>query len=201
MRQKPFLICGDSNFPRLTLLNQRGQLPEGMSSLGEVSDRYTLQDALKLRLLSEAAQTIPITLAKQLASSALARLYPLDPFAYTSDESLFALLIHFDWPDRPEEITGRDVVAGRWQDIQGQTELRRGFWSDSAYVKSTLTLNVTAAAQRVLAIADELGLAEATTIPPIPENVSHYPDWFQTAEAARRALFSRLKAADRGADE
>jgi len=187
--------------PYFSNLKRRNKLPMVLSSLDDKTARYTLGDALKLRLMSEVAQTVPVALARQLASSALARLYPLDPFSYTGDVHLWATLVHFDWPDRPAEVEGRDVVAGRWQDIHDQTEVRRVFWSDSAYVKSTLTVNVTKAAQRVWKIADELGLAEARNIPPIPENVSHYPDWFQTAEAARRALWNRLKSDDRGTDQ
>jgi len=201
MRQKFGLICAGMGMPRFTVLKQRDHLPMVLSSLDDKTARYTLGDALKLRLMLEAGLTISVTLARQLASSALARLYPLDPFSYTGDEHLWATLIHFEWPDRPAEVAGRDVVAGRWQDIHDQTEVRRVFWSDSAYVQSTVTVNVTKAAQRVWEIADELGLAEVTKIPPIPENVSHYPDWFQTAEAARRALWSRLKSDDRGTAE
>lgn len=192
MKRKAMLAITDFPARQYEVYSSRGLIPVQVDE-GRWTE-YTLDDALMLRLMLNASTSISLENASFLARKALHALYPVNPFGFTNAEELWAALVVYDWPDAPEEWDCREVVAGRWQDIPGEIEKRVTHRMPGARVQIILTLSVSKAAQDVFTAAKDLGLPEADFAAPMPEDMTHYPEWLQKAEADRRDLL-------RGSDE
>lgn len=148
---------------------------------------YTIENAFSLKVLMDAAQNTDHASASVLARRALDKLRPLDPFAWSGDEELWVALIRYDWPDAPEDWDCREVVAGRWIDIQAAASRLVTEQAPGARIVGILSLSATKIAKAVLEEAREFGLPEGE-VHGVPEDLTGYPDWFKAKEEERRAV-------------
>lgn len=185
MKRQALLAITGCTAKAFEIWSARDLLPFAIPS-GRWSD-YTLDDALALALMLQAAKMTDLAAASRLAAGALPALHPLDPFAFCGSQELFAALIRYDWPDKPKGWDARTVVAGRWQDIEPLARERIADIAPDVRLVGILAVPVKRVAERLLSAAQELGLPEGE-VRAVPEDLTGYPAWFVAEETARRAL-------------
>lgn len=189
MKRKALLAITGCTPKSFETYSQRGRLPFAIPS--DRWSEYTMTDALELKILMRAAELTDLDNASKLARSALDKISPLNPFSYCGDEELFAALVRYDWPEKPEDWEERTVVGGRWQDIEAETRQFITEFLPGARLTGTLIVPVKQIADELLIEAHEFGLPEAA-VQPVPEDLTGFPDWFVEKEQARRAMLRKL---------
>ena len=187
MKRKALLAITECTPKAFETFSARGFLPFVIED-GNWSD-YTIYNAFSLKALTEAAACTSLSNAAFLAACALDALAPMDPFGFTDANEMWVALIHYHWPDAPEGWDCREVVAGRWCDLDTQAKSLLAERAPGAAVTAMLTVSATKIANTLLREARDFGLPEGE-IPAIPENLTGYPKWFVEAETARRNLLA-----------
>jgi hypothetical protein len=194
MKRRALLEITGCTIKAFETYSSRGFLPFSIRD-SRWSD-YSIEDAFALKVLTDAAAVTDLATASTFARGALKALHPLNPFAYMGDDEVWIALINYEDPEGTEGGTGSVVVAGRWRDIDAQARARLECVGPTAKLTSVLALSATRTARDVLQEARDFDLPEAE-VPPIPEDVSGYPEWFVENELARRAvLFERDEGGD-----
>ena len=186
MKRKALLNIADFSPRKFEVYSSRGLLPVDLED-NRWTD-YTLDDAFKMRLLAEVSELTSLENGAFLARRALDALYPLNPMGWTGDEELWVALVAYAWPDAPELWDCRQVVGGRWQDLQGQIADKITDRAPGATITGILTVSATRIGRHVWAEAHQLGLPEGQMPPAIPFDLTGFPEWFATAERNRRQL-------------
>ncbi|WP_406736444.1 hypothetical protein [Thioclava sp. GXIMD4215] len=184
MKRKALLMCASCTVKTLESYTARGISPI------HIEDRnwndYTLEQALQLRLMVQAAKSMDNDSAGLLARRAVDMLYPFTPFTYTGQD-MFVALVRYDWPSAPEGWDCRQVVAGRWEDLHTKAQEFVTSLDDGATLRSIEAYCVTDLAKEVWEEAHELGLPEGEAWPAaVSEDLTGYPEWFKEHEIARR---------------
>jgi hypothetical protein len=193
MKRKALLLTTGCTTKMMESWTARGLSP--LSSVDGNWNDYQQDDGITLRLMVMAAKGTDVNSASKLASAALRKLYPVHPLFYTDGVELWAALVHYDWPDAPEEWDARTVIAGRWCDLQEQAENFVAGIDEGAKVNSIYAVSVTKAALDFYHEAKELGLAEGEGFPAVPFDLTGFPDWFVDCETRRReVVFSKRES-------
>ena len=186
MKRKALLTIADFSARKFEIYSSRGLLPVVITDQGH--SNYSLADAFALRLLSEVGEVTSLENAAHFARKALDALRPINPMSFTNAEEMVVALVFYAWPDAPEGWDCRAVIGGRWQDLQGQIAEKILDPMPGAYVTAMLTVSASRIGRHVYQEARDFGLPEGEMPPAIPEDLTGYPEWFKTAERARRQL-------------
>lgn len=184
MKRKPLLAITGCTAKAFETWSFRGFLPFTIGD-GRWSD-YTIDQAFQIKLLMEAAQATDTAAAAYLASRALHKIYPLDPFSFTGGD-LWVALVRFEWEDAPADFEKLSVVAGRSGELTAKALEQVAAFDPKARLISLLCFSVDRIASELLVEAREWGLPEAE-VRPVPEDLTGFPEWFKDLEASRRAL-------------
>lgn len=187
MKRKALLIVADCSVKAFEGWASRGHLP--FAKEGKNWSDYSLDNAIELKLMVDAAKGTDVESAGVLASQALHKLHPIHPLYYTDNQELWVALVRYDWPDAPEDFDARTVVAGRWEEIEEKAQMFVRDISPDAAVVSIYAVSATRSATKAWEEAHELGLPEGdASYLSIPEDLAHFPEWFRACEMKRREV-------------
>lgn len=149
---------------------------------------YSLQDAIELKILMDAAAFMDQKSAAYLARQAFDKLHPIHPLFPTDGHELWVALVRYDWAEAPEDWEGRTVIAGRWQDIYADAQTFVQGFNGKCKILSIQAISASKIAVEVWQEVREIGLPEGDEIPGVPEDLTGFPEWFIEVENARRRV-------------
>lgn len=152
---------------------------------------YTLQNAIELKILMDAAACMDQNSAAFLARQAFDKLYPINPLFPTNGNEMWVALVRYDWADAPEEWDARTVVAGRWQDIEAEAQSFAQGFDGKCKIVSIQAISASNVAEEVWLEVRDLGLPEGEELPAVPHDLTGFPEWFIEGESARRRIISK----------
>jgi hypothetical protein len=173
---------------RLKVIKQRGQIPFAHAD-GPIDADHPIEDAVSLRLMQQAALSIPVSAALHLSERAIDKLRPFNVFAFTGAD-LWVALVRYDWPGMSADWEPHAVVGGRFEDLHPLAVEAVAAIDPGATILSIFTVNASQAAREVWAEGKRREMSGFDSPPGVPEDLSGYPAWFREVEAERRKMFA-----------